>query len=80
MVCIKLKDLKIGDCVRVIGFEPFQKAYRHKLLAMGLVPGTRLQLIRIAPLGDPFEFRVRGFSLCIRRNEAVILQLEKITP
>lgn len=78
MVYVKLKDLKVGDCVRILGYESNQNSYRHKLLAMGLVPGTQLELIRIAPLGDPFEFRVRGFSLCIRRNEAVILRLEKI--
>jgi ferrous iron transport protein A len=37
---------------------------------MGLVRGTPVQFVRAAPLGDPIEIRVRGYSLSLRRQEA----------
>lgn len=73
-----LNDLRVGDKVRIIGFHKGQAGYRKKLLAMGLVPGTEFVLIRIAPLGDPIEISVRGFSLILRKNEARILKITKV--
>jgi len=37
---------------------------------MGLLPGTRVRVVRVAPLGDPIELRVRNYSLSLRRVEA----------
>jgi len=37
---------------------------------MGLLPGTRVRVVRVAPLGDPIELRVRNYSLSLRRAEA----------
>jgi Fe2+ transport system protein FeoA len=37
---------------------------------MGLLPGTPLKLVRTAPLGDPLEIQVRGYSLTLRKSEA----------
>lgn len=54
-------------------------AYRRKLLAMGVMPGARLQVKRIAPLGDPIQFEINGFSLSLRRRELDnFLRLEPI--
>jgi Fe2+ transport system protein FeoA len=39
-------------------------------MEMGLLPGTRVPVVRAAPLGDPLELRVRGYSLSLRRAEA----------
>lgn len=41
-----------------------------RLLEMGLVAGTALQLVRFAPLGDPVEIKVRGYHLTLRRHDA----------
>ncbi len=41
-----------------------------RLLEMGLVPGTEIQLIGFAPLGDPLEIEVRGYRLSVRKSEA----------
>jgi ferrous iron transport protein A len=41
-----------------------------RLREMGLLPGTRVRLIRRAPLGDPIEIEVRGYHLSLRREEA----------
>ncbi len=43
---------------------------RPRLMEMGLVPGTRIELVRFAPLGDPVEIRVRGYHLTLRKHEA----------
>ncbi|MAF26749.1 MAG: FeoA family protein [Gemmatimonadota bacterium] len=42
----------------------------RRLMELGLVPGTRVQVIRRAPLGDPLEIRVRGTHLSLRLSEA----------
>ncbi len=51
----RLKMLSVGDDARIIGFDKSGKAYRKRLLAMGLTPGTEFQVTRFAPLGDPIE-------------------------
>jgi Fe2+ transport system protein FeoA len=43
---------------------------RPRLMEMGLLVGTRVELIRFAPMGDPVEIRVRGYNLTLRRHEA----------
>lgn len=73
-----LKNLVSGDLAKIVGFEPTGKAYRKKLLAMGLTPGTEFSVTRFAPLGDPVEIRLRGFSLTLRKDEASVLQIEKL--
>jgi len=42
----------------------------RRLLEMGIVAGTEVRLVRLAPLGDPMEIRLRGYHLSIRRSEA----------
>ena len=43
---------------------------RARLLEMGLLVGTPIELIRFAPLGDPVEIKVRGYHLSLRKHEA----------
>jgi ferrous iron transport protein A len=64
-----LTALKIGAAATVsdIKLRPDQ---RGRLLEMGLLVGTSVQLIRFAPLGDPVEIKVRGYHLTLRRQEA----------
>ncbi|MBK1692819.1 FeoA family protein [Ectothiorhodospira mobilis] len=72
-----LKELNVGDSGAVAGYSPSARAYRRKLLSMGLTPGTEFRITRIAPMGDPVELQVRGFKLSLRRDEADALQVEK---
>jgi ferrous iron transport protein A len=44
--------------------------HRARLLEMGLLVGTPVELVRFAPLGDPLEIKVRGYHLTLRRREA----------
>ncbi len=75
-MALSLKDLAVGDTGRVIGFGAGSKAYRRKLLSMGLTPGVAFRVNRHAPMGDPVEIHVRGFSLSLRKDEAATLQVE----
>lgn len=43
---------------------------RPRLMEMGLLVGTPVELVRFAPLGDPVEIKVRGYNLTIRKHEA----------
>lgn len=47
-----------------------QPGFRRRLMEFGLVPGTPVEVVRIAPLGDPVQLLVRGCRLSIRRAEA----------
>jgi len=46
---------------------------RSRLLEMGLLVGTPIELIRFAPMGDPVEIRVRGYNLSLRKHEAELV-------
>lgn len=75
---MQLKELTCGATARIIGLNPGDPIYRQQLLAMGLLPGTKVTIMRIAPLGDPIEITVRGVALSLRKHEADILQLEEV--
>ena len=51
-------------------------ALRCRLLDMGLIPKTTVRVEKIAPLGDPIELRVRGYSLSLRKEDARNIQVE----
>ena len=72
-----LKSLAAGDTGRILGFDQSGSVYRKKLLAMGLTPGTAFTITRFAPLGDPVEIKIRGFSLSLRKDEASVLLIER---
>ncbi len=73
----QLGHLTVGDQATVSGFEKGAREYRARLLAMGLTKGSKLKVIRIAPLGDPIEINVRGFNLSLRRAEADAVLVER---
>ncbi len=75
---IALRQAAIGSHLRVVGYEPTARAYKHKLLAMGLTPGTEFTVTRHAPLGDPTEIEVRDYQLSLRKDEADALQVEPV--
>ena len=70
-----LATLTVGDSAIVTRVRG-ERAVVRRLLEVGLVPGTKVTLRRIAPLGDPIELRVRNFALSIRRSEALGIDIE----
>lgn len=72
---LSLADLSPGGTGRVSSVGGSAEI-RHRLLEMGLTCGTPVQLIRVAPFGDPIELQVRGYRLSVRRSEAARVLLE----
>ncbi len=62
-----LDQLKAGARATV---SRYRGALPARMLEMGLLPGTPVEVIRMAPLGDPMELRVRGYLLSIRKADA----------
>lgn len=46
------------------------RAYRRRLLELGFLPGIEVQVLGVAPMGDPLEIEVRGCRFSLRRAEA----------
>jgi Fe2+ transport system protein FeoA len=67
--CLPLTALPVGTTARIsaVNLGPDE---RGRLLELGLVCGTSVELVRYAPLGDPVEICVRGSHLTLRRHEA----------
>ena len=74
-----LSDLFPGDRAKILSFQGATRAYRQRLMTMGLTPQTEIQVIRRAPMGDPIEIEVRGSLLSLRQAEAACLQLERLS-
>ena len=66
---LKLSDLTKGASATISRCPNEGDAF-VRLREMGLLPGTRVTLVRTAPLGDPLEIRVRGYHLTLRKSEA----------
>jgi ferrous iron transport protein A len=66
---LPLTSLSPGSAAKVsrINVAP---ASKPRLMEMGLLVGTPVELVRFAPLGDPVEIKVRGYHLTLRKHEA----------
>jgi Fe2+ transport system protein FeoA len=64
-----LNSLGIGckGCVVTVGGDA---DVRRRLLEMGFCNGASVEVVRRAPLGDPIEFRLRGYNLSLREDQA----------
>ncbi len=69
-------DLQIGQ-QGVISKVGGEGALRLRLLDMGLIPGTKVRLHKVAPMGDPIQIQVRGYELTIRRDDARLIDVEE---
>jgi len=64
-----LTSLAVGSTATVAEIR-LPSDNRPRLLEMGLLVGTPVELVRFAPLGDPVEIKVRGYNLTLRKHEA----------
>ncbi len=64
-----LTSVTIGTTATVTEIK-LPPASRPRLMEMGLLVGTPVELVRFAPMGDPVEIKVRGYHLTLRRQEA----------
>jgi len=73
-----LAEISLGRTARVVAVDG-PRAFRRRLLEMGLVPGTDVRIVSIAPLGDPLQIEVRSGQWSIRRAEAAQIQVDQGT-
>ena len=64
-----LNELKVGDKAEIVKLEGAGDVKR-RLMDMGVVKGTVVEVERIAPLGDPIEIKIKGYNLSLRKEEA----------
>jgi len=64
-----LTSLGVGSIATITEIKVSPES-RGRLLEMGLLVGTPVELVRFAPLGDPVEIKVRGYHLTLRKQEA----------
>lgn len=70
-----LNMLETGQKARVIQVRG-RGSSRKRLLDMGMVPGTVLSVTKKAPLGDPVDFKLKGYNLSLRKAEAEAVVVE----
>ena len=74
---MKLADLAQG-AIATVTHVGGSGSFRRRLMELGILPGTSVQLVGVAPLGDPMELLVRGASLSIRRAEALTVEVTPV--
>ncbi len=70
-----LKDIKVGDSTTVLKLNG-QGAVRRRIMDMGITKGVRIDVCKVAPLGDPVEIKVRGYQLSLRKADAEMIEVE----
>ena len=76
-----LSELSPGERGRVVRIED-ETSIGRRLWDLGLIPDTPVLVVRRAPLGDPVEYELRGYRLCLRASEAarVVVRIELEEP
>ena len=76
MIKLTLKDTIAGMTVRIDKIGEF--ALKQRLMTMGLIPGTRVEILNSAPMGDPIAIRIRSYNLAMRKDDAANIQVTPV--
>lgn len=71
-----LDQMKVGEQGVVVNVHG-NGAVKRRLMDMGITKGTALKVVKLAPLGDPLEIRIRGYELSLRKTEAEMVIITK---
>lgn len=71
-----LAELAVGQnaIIKTVGGEG---PLRLRFLDMGLIPRTHVTVVKVAPMGDPIEIRIRGYELTLRKEDAARIEVTK---
>jgi ferrous iron transport protein A len=72
-----LKNAAIKSTVKVVSVHG-EGAIRRRIMDMGITRGTEILVIKVAPLGDPFELNLRGYELSLRKEDASLVEVESL--
>ncbi len=70
----RLSQLALNQPATLVGLDG-ARAFRRRLLELGLTPGVSVSVVSVAPLGDPLQIAVRGCHLSLRRSEAAQIRV-----
>ena len=75
-----LNFLRPGERAIITSIRTSVPRVRQRLLELGIIKGTLIELVRIAPMGDPLEIKVKGYRLSLRKleAEAILVRREKL--
>ena len=73
-----LKNARVGDTVKVLRVEG-DGPIRRRIMDLGITKGVEIYVRQVAPLGDPFELTVRGYELSVRKDDAKMVLVEKVS-
>ena len=69
-----LREMKPGQSGKVISIGE-SGPLKRRIMEMGITPGVEVKVVKMAPLGDPVEIRIRGYELSLRREEAARIEV-----
>ena len=72
-----MSELKVGQTANIININAIEPVMRKKLLNLGFLPKAKIQLLRIAPLGDPIAVRCANSSIALRKSVAKQIIVER---
>ena len=72
-----IKDLSPGEGGRIVAVGG-EGALRQHFLDMGVIPGAELTVVKLAPMGDPLEFTLRGYELTLRKADCAMVEVERL--
>jgi len=72
-----LNNVKPGHSCKVVNIGG-SNLIKNRLLCMGVTPGAEISVVKIAPLGDPMELKIRNYNLSIRKKEASSIFIEDV--
>ena len=71
-----LKETKSGMVVRIDSVG--ESTLKQRLMTMGLIPGTRVEILNSAPMGDPIALRLRSYNLAMRKDDAAQISVSQV--
>ena len=71
-----LSNLNVGQKAKVVKLNVRNKEIRRHLLDMGLTRGTKIEIKKKAPIGDPIDIKLRDYELCISKSDLSQIEVE----
>jgi ferrous iron transport protein A len=75
---MNLSNLKPGQQGTILKLDSSIGPIRRRLMDMGVIPGERIKVEKVAPMGDPIEVTVKGYNLSLRKAEAKGIEIEEV--
>ncbi len=74
-----LSKLNVGQKAKIVKLNVHNKEIRRHLLDMGLTRGTKVEIRKKAPMGDPIDIKLRDYELCISKSDLSQIEVEVIS-